>query len=162
MEPLDQPCQHYQRCRQTQNCHCEKYHRVGRSRQRFVHRCHRRKKAPAIDGRGKLSRADQRYNSALSALQTQGRTFHRTRLSAPKICSLKPRANRYARRKFCERKFRRKPFARISKGRDGVHVHQLLPDFPFASFFWALFNAACKHIKSNLACPGVNGARSIS
>src|SRR5215813_14174897 len=30
MEPLDQPCQHYQRCRQTQNCHCEKYHRGGR------------------------------------------------------------------------------------------------------------------------------------
>jgi len=94
MEPLDQPCQHYQRCRQTQNCHCEKYHRVGRHvcqkldhlpllgdlgrsvgvvtairqswlaarprlsrsdpvlrfvhrRQKFVHRCHGRKKAPA-------------------------------------------------------------------------------------------------------------------
>ena len=30
MEPLVQPCQHYQGCRQTQNCHCEKYHRVGR------------------------------------------------------------------------------------------------------------------------------------
>jgi hypothetical protein len=27
---LDQPSQHYQHCRQTQNCHCEKYHRVGR------------------------------------------------------------------------------------------------------------------------------------
>jgi hypothetical protein len=27
---LNQPSQHYQHCRQTQNCHCEKYHRVGR------------------------------------------------------------------------------------------------------------------------------------
>src|SRR5262249_10058047 len=53
-----------------------------------------------------------------------------------------------------QRKFCRKPFARISKGRDGVHAHQLLPDFPFASFFWALFNAACKHIKSNSRLSG--------
>src|SRR5436190_9620064 len=27
---LDQPSQHYQRCRQSQNCHCDKYFRVGR------------------------------------------------------------------------------------------------------------------------------------
>jgi hypothetical protein len=27
---LDQPFQHYQHCRQTKNCHCEKYFRVGR------------------------------------------------------------------------------------------------------------------------------------
>src|SRR5262245_7085755 len=27
---LDHPSQHYQHCRQTQNCHCEKYLRVGR------------------------------------------------------------------------------------------------------------------------------------
>ena len=26
---LDQPSQHYQRSCQTQNCHCDKYHRVG-------------------------------------------------------------------------------------------------------------------------------------
>jgi hypothetical protein len=32
--------------------------RFVRSRQRFVRRCHRGKKAPAIDGRGKLSRAE--------------------------------------------------------------------------------------------------------
>jgi hypothetical protein len=29
-ERLDQPLQHYQHSRQTQNCHCEKYLRVGR------------------------------------------------------------------------------------------------------------------------------------
>jgi hypothetical protein len=27
---LGQPSQHYQHCRQSQNCHCEKYFRVGR------------------------------------------------------------------------------------------------------------------------------------
>jgi hypothetical protein len=27
---LDQPSQHYQHCRQTQNCHCKKYLRVAR------------------------------------------------------------------------------------------------------------------------------------
>jgi hypothetical protein len=27
---LDQPSQHYQHCRHTQNCHCEKYFLVGR------------------------------------------------------------------------------------------------------------------------------------
>jgi hypothetical protein len=30
LQHLDQPSQHYQHCRQTKNCHCEKYHRVGR------------------------------------------------------------------------------------------------------------------------------------
>jgi hypothetical protein len=35
---LDQPSQHYQHCRQTQNCHCEKYHRLGRHLcQKFDH-----------------------------------------------------------------------------------------------------------------------------
>jgi len=65
--------------------------------QGFVHRCHGCKKAPTIKGRGKLSRADQRYNSALSALQTQGRTLLKWRRrrpgtcsSTPKICLLKP------------------------------------------------------------------------
>src|SRR5262249_12110550 len=35
---LDPQCHHYQHCRQTQNCHCEKYHRVGRHMcQKFDH-----------------------------------------------------------------------------------------------------------------------------
>ena len=37
-------------------------------RQRFVHRCHGQKKAPAIAGQGKLSRAERHQSSALSAL----------------------------------------------------------------------------------------------
>src|SRR5215813_1318104 len=59
--------------------------------QGFVHRCHGCKKAPTIKGRGKLSRADQRYNSALSALQTQGRTLLKWRRRRPGTCSSTPK-----------------------------------------------------------------------
>src|SRR5262245_25853100 len=42
--------------------------RLVHLRQIFVRRCHRRKKAPAIDGRGKLAERSETSSSALSAL----------------------------------------------------------------------------------------------
>jgi hypothetical protein len=48
---LDQPFQPYQRCSKTQNCRCDKYHRVGR------HLCQKLDHLPLLGDLGSIGRS---------------------------------------------------------------------------------------------------------